>query len=57
MMESKNFNLKICPECKSLDLEEYKGETICKTCGLVLTGSNDYVGGVKIDYPYGLSIK
>jgi hypothetical protein len=56
-MESKNFNLKICPECKSLDLEEYKGETICKTCGLVLTGSNDYVGGVKIDYPYGLSIK
>lgn len=57
MIKSEKFNLKVCPECKCQDLEEYKGMSICKSCGLVLTGSNDYVGGVKIIYPYGLSIK
>ncbi len=44
-----------CPECNSTETVTVKGELICKECGLVLSGPCEYVGGKKINLPYGLN--
>ena len=43
----------VCPECDTLLTTEEHDETICPKCGLVTSGSIEYVGLEKIDYPYG----
>ena len=41
-----------CPECEAeLIMDDY--ETYCPDCGLVTSTSIDYVGGVRIQLPYG----
>ena len=43
-----------CPECQGpLSSTIDEDETICTNCGLVTSGSIEYVSLTKIDYPYG----
>lgn len=45
-----------CPECKSRKNIVINAELICKKCGLVLEGPNEYVDDTKITYPNGLNL-
>ena len=45
-----------CPECKSRKTIKINAELICKNCGLVLEGPNEYVDDTKITYPNGLNL-
>lgn len=60
MCNTKNNNveqLDICPECESKTIIENDwGEEYCSKCGLVVRTSFDYVGGLKINLPYGKKI-
>ena len=43
-----------CPECGAeLSTTIDDDETICTNCGLVTSGSIEYVSLTKIDFPYG----
>ena len=45
-------NPTICPECEHTVEPDVKDEIICSHCGLVCSGPIDYVGLVKVDYPF-----
>ncbi|KZX11355.1 hypothetical protein MBORA_16000 [Methanobrevibacter oralis] len=46
-----------CPECETKTIIENDwGEEYCSKCGLVVRTSFDYVGGLKINLPYGKKI-
>ncbi len=46
-----------CPECKSNHIElDKQYNIVCRTCGLVLTGTYPYAAGEPIIYPYGTTI-
>lgn len=54
------YDTRHCPEedCNSSNLiyEREEKELVCFDCGLVLTSQHQYVGLIKIDYPFGLHI-
>ena len=46
-----------CPECRSRHIEvDHQYNIVCRTCGLVLTGTYPYAAGEPIIYPYGTTI-
>lgn len=47
----------LCVECKSEHLNKFNNETVCKDCGLVISGNDSYVGLRKIKYPEGLKLR
>jgi len=47
------IKFKKCPECGCKNLDDDKNELTCTQCGLVLQGTNPYVGLRKIEYPLG----
>ena len=43
-----------CPICGGKKFIHERYESYCFNCGLVLTGTYNYVAGIKIVYPWGL---
>lgn len=49
----------ICPECgerKNIIVDRGSKEIICRLCGLVIDGVDNYVSITKIDYPIDIAI-
>jgi len=43
-----------CPECHGdLTTNDDRDETLCSSCGLIVSASIEYVAGIRIDLPYG----
>jgi transcription initiation factor TFIIIB Brf1 subunit/transcription initiation factor TFIIB len=46
----------LCPNCQGKKFVHEMFESYCLSCGLVLSSNIAYVGGFKIDYPWGLKL-